>query len=48
MNAVTHHGRRDVRVEHVVDPAVRKPTDAIVRITSTAVCGSDTHAVLEP
>jgi threonine dehydrogenase-like Zn-dependent dehydrogenase len=43
MKAVTYHGRRDVRVEQVSDPAIREPTDAIVRITSTAICGSDLH-----
>lgn len=43
MKAVTYHGRRDVRVEQVPDPAIREPTDAIVRITSTAICGSDLH-----
>jgi threonine dehydrogenase-like Zn-dependent dehydrogenase len=43
MKAVTYHGRRDVRVEQVSDPAIKEPTDAIVRITSTAICGSDLH-----
>ena len=43
MKAVTWHGRRDVRVETVPDPAIEKPTDAIVRITSTGICGSDLH-----
>ena len=43
MKAVTWQGRRDVRVEDVPDPAIEKPTDAIVRITSTAICGSDLH-----
>jgi threonine dehydrogenase-like Zn-dependent dehydrogenase len=43
MKAVTYHGRRDVRVEQVPDPAIREPTDAIVRITSSAICGSDLH-----
>jgi threonine dehydrogenase-like Zn-dependent dehydrogenase len=43
MKAVTYHGRRDVRVEQVPDPVIREPTDAIVRITSTAICGSDLH-----
>jgi threonine dehydrogenase-like Zn-dependent dehydrogenase len=36
MRAVTWHGRRDVRVEKVDDPAIEAPTDAIVRITSSA------------
>ncbi len=43
MKAVTYHGRRDVRVNQVSDPAISEPTDAIVRITSTAICGSDLH-----
>ncbi len=43
MKAVTFHGRRDVRVDQVPDPAIREPTDAIVRITSSAICGSDLH-----
>jgi threonine dehydrogenase-like Zn-dependent dehydrogenase len=43
MRAVTYHGKRDVRVESVPDPALQEPTDAIVRITSTAICGSDLH-----
>jgi threonine dehydrogenase-like Zn-dependent dehydrogenase len=43
MKAVTWHGKRDVRVDEVPDPRVEEPTDAIVRITSTAICGSDLH-----
>jgi threonine dehydrogenase-like Zn-dependent dehydrogenase len=43
MKAVTWHGKRDVRVDTVPDPAIREPTDAIVRITSTGICGSDLH-----
>src|SRR6187549_3685704 len=43
MKAVTWHGKRDVRVETVPDPTIQQPTDAIVRITSTAICGSDLH-----
>ncbi|WP_119730657.1 zinc-dependent alcohol dehydrogenase [Thermomonospora amylolytica] len=43
MKAVTWHGKRDVRVEQVPDPALKEPTDAIVRITTTAICGSDLH-----
>jgi threonine dehydrogenase-like Zn-dependent dehydrogenase len=43
MKAVTFHGRRDVRVDTVPDPSIEQPTDAIVRITSTAICGSDLH-----
>jgi len=43
MKAVTWHGRRDVRVDTVADPKIEQPTDAIVRITSTCICGSDLH-----
>src|ERR671937_1062222 len=43
MKALVWHGRRDVRVDTVPDPAIEEPTDAIVRITSSAICGSDLH-----
>ncbi len=43
MKAVTWHGRRDVRVEDVPDPIIKDPTDAIVRVTSSGICGSDLH-----
>jgi threonine dehydrogenase-like Zn-dependent dehydrogenase len=43
MKAVTWHGRRDVRVDEVPEPSIEQPTDAIVRITTTAICGSDLH-----
>ena len=43
MKAVTWHGKRDVRIEEVPDPRILEPTDAIVRITTTAICGSDLH-----
>jgi threonine dehydrogenase-like Zn-dependent dehydrogenase len=43
MRALTWQGKRDVRVETVPDPRIEAPTDAIVRITSTAICGSDLH-----
>ena len=43
MKAVVWHGKEDVRVDNVPDPVIREPTDAIVRITSTAICGSDLH-----
>lgn len=54
MRALTWQGREDVRVETVRDPVLLEPTDAIIRITSTAICGSDLHlysllgAFLEP
>jgi threonine dehydrogenase-like Zn-dependent dehydrogenase len=40
---LTWQGKRDVRVEQVDDPRIELPTDAIVRVTSTAICGSDLH-----
>lgn len=43
MKAVVWHGRHDVRVDEVPDPKVEEPTDAVIRITSTAICGSDLH-----
>ena len=43
MKAVTWHGKRDVRVDSVDDPRIEAHTDAIVRITSTCICGSDLH-----
>ncbi|WP_422752452.1 zinc-dependent alcohol dehydrogenase [Micromonospora sp. WMMD708] len=43
MKALTWHGRHDVRVDDVPDPRIEEPTDAVVRITSTAICGSDLH-----
>ena len=43
MKAVTWQGRRDVQVTDVPDPRIEEPTDAIVRITSTGICGSDLH-----
>ncbi len=43
MKAVTWHGKRDVRVDSVPDPKIEEPNDAIVKITSTAICGSDLH-----
>jgi threonine dehydrogenase-like Zn-dependent dehydrogenase len=43
VKAVVWHGKEDVRVDNVTDPMILEPTDAIVRITSTAICGSDLH-----
>jgi threonine dehydrogenase-like Zn-dependent dehydrogenase len=43
MKAVVWHATNDVRVESVPDPQILNPRDAIVRITSTAICGSDLH-----
>ncbi len=43
MRALTWHGTKDVRVETVDDPEIVNPRDAIVKVTSTAICGSDLH-----
>ena len=43
MKAVVWHGKEDVRVEAVADPVLQEATDAIVRVTQTAICGSDLH-----
>ncbi|HVW22062.1 MAG TPA: glutathione-independent formaldehyde dehydrogenase [Opitutaceae bacterium] len=43
MKALVYRGPRDVRVENVDDPEIEKPTDVLVRITTTNICGSDLH-----
>jgi len=43
MKAVTWQGKRNISVEEVPDPQLLEPTDAIIKITSTAICGSDLH-----
>ncbi|GAA3438830.1 zinc-dependent alcohol dehydrogenase [Kutzneria kofuensis] len=43
MKAVTWHGRRDVRVDTVPDPRIEQPTDIVVGVTSSGICGSDLH-----
>ena len=43
MKATCWHGKADVRVQNVPDPRILNPRDCIVRITSTAICGSDLH-----
>jgi len=43
MRALCWHGKYDVRVDNVPDPVIEEPTDAIIKITSTAICGSDLH-----
>src|ERR1700709_1481955 len=43
MKAVTYHGKRDVRVDDVPEPTIQEPTDAIIRVTSSGLCGSDLH-----
>jgi len=50
MKALTWQGSEDVQVTEVPDPRIQEPTDAVVRVTSTAICGSDLHlySVLTP
>lgn len=43
MKALTYHGKRDVRVDTVPDPSIQEPTDAIIKVTSSGLCGSDLH-----
>jgi threonine dehydrogenase-like Zn-dependent dehydrogenase len=43
MRALTWHGAHDVRVESVPDPEIMNPRDALIEVTSTAICGSDLH-----
>jgi threonine dehydrogenase-like Zn-dependent dehydrogenase len=43
MKAVAWHGNHDVRVDTVPDPTIEKPTDAVIRVTSSGICGSDLH-----
>ena len=43
MRALTWHGAHDVRVDEVPDPTIEYPTDAIIRVTSSGICGSDLH-----
>jgi len=43
MKAITWHGKHDVRCDTVDDPEILNPRDAIIRVTSTAICGSDLH-----
>jgi threonine dehydrogenase-like Zn-dependent dehydrogenase len=43
MKALTFHGKRDVRVDTVPDPVIEQPTDVVIKITSTGLCGSDLH-----
>ncbi|MBU7596440.1 glutathione-dependent formaldehyde dehydrogenase [Streptomyces sp. P38-E01] len=43
MKAAVWNGRHDVRVENVPDPSIEKPTDAVIRVTSSGLCGSDLH-----
>jgi len=43
MKALCWHGHGDVRIDTVADPQLEKPTDVIIRVTATGICGSDLH-----
>ena len=45
MKAVVWHGTGDIRLDEVDDPRVQEPTDAVIRITRSAICGTDLHMV---
>lgn len=45
MKALVYHGRNDVRIDNVPDPTIQDPGDVILRVTKTAICGSDLHLV---
>jgi threonine dehydrogenase-like Zn-dependent dehydrogenase len=45
MKAVVFHGIGDIRLEDVPEPRIQESTDAIVRITASAICGTDLHMV---
>ncbi len=43
MKALVWHGKKDVRCDTVPDPRIEEPTDAMIKVTSCAICGSDLH-----
>jgi threonine dehydrogenase-like Zn-dependent dehydrogenase len=43
MKALTWHGKRDVRIDRVPDPTIEDPTDVVIEVTSSGICGSDLH-----
>jgi threonine dehydrogenase-like Zn-dependent dehydrogenase len=45
MKAVVFHGVGDIRLETVRDPKIKAPTDALIRITASAICGTDLHFI---
>jgi threonine dehydrogenase-like Zn-dependent dehydrogenase len=45
MKAVVFHGVGDIRLDTVPEPKIEEPTDAIVRLTASAICGTDLHMV---
>ncbi|WP_158041116.1 alcohol dehydrogenase catalytic domain-containing protein, partial [Kocuria sp. CNJ-770] len=45
MKALVWHGEGDIRLDNVADPSIQDPNDAIVRITRSAICGTDLHFI---
>ena len=45
MKAIVYHGIGDIRLEDVPEPKIQDPTDAVVRLTKSAICGTDLHMV---
>src|SRR3954468_8887716 len=45
MKAVVFHGLGDIRLDDVPEPKIEQPTDAIVRLTASAICGTDLHMI---
>jgi threonine dehydrogenase-like Zn-dependent dehydrogenase len=45
MKAVVFHGIGNIRLEDVAEPEIKESTDAIVRITASAICGTDLHMI---
>ena len=45
MKAVVYHGLGDIRLDSVSDPKLKEDTDALVRLTASAICGTDLHMV---
>jgi glutathione-independent formaldehyde dehydrogenase len=43
MRALVYHGPRNVSVDEVADAKIERPTDALIKITTTNICGSDLH-----
>lgn len=43
MRALTFHGSHDVRIDRVAEPRLQEPDDLLLRVTATAICGSDLH-----
>jgi threonine dehydrogenase-like Zn-dependent dehydrogenase len=45
MKAVVFHGIGDIRLDDVPEPKIQQPTDAIIQITASAICGTDLHMI---